>query len=225
MKKITMEQGKLYFKTYLADYCALTRRYFYSMGGQGRYYDKNYVSHPENRLKRRTKGIQTEAPKWARYCFYGKEKIQSIPVYEKPIWLLAVQEKNTRFIVGAQMKQKLDSRGGKYPTWFDSRPLLQQVLKKHGTPYGLIADGTILNQHHNPYGNHWLDGIQAIERAESYSYIASLESFFRILQRNMRTDLTQENLDAFVHHWNHERKLRAFGKTPSQLMYELELIV
>jgi hypothetical protein len=191
------------------------------MGGQERYYNKNYVPNPQNRNKRR-KGVQVEAPKWSRYCFYGKEKIWNIPVYDKSIFCFTIMEKNTRFILGSWLKQKPNAKISRYPVWFDSRPCLKEAISKYGLPYGLITDGLVIEQCTN--GKNYLEGIEAVVRAETPHYIASLEAFFGILQREMRTELTQENLNKYVEFWNNQRVLSTLGKTPKQLWKEIEFL-
>ena len=39
-------------------------------------------------------------------------------------------------------------------------------------------------------------------KAENPRYAASLESFFARIQYELRTDLTEENLDNYVQRWN-----------------------
>lgn len=51
-----------------------------------------------------------------------------------------------------------------------------------------------------------LRNIPAVVRAEHPRWIASLESFFARIQYEMRTDLTQENVERYVEWWNNKKR-------------------
>ena len=49
---------------------------------------------------------------------------------------------------------------------------------------------------------------------------STLEAFFGRLQYEFREDLTQKNLDNWVHYWNFEKEMSALkGKTPASIYY------
>ncbi len=78
-----------------------------------------------------------------------------------------------------------------------------ETFEKHGKPYGFISDGQILKRYATE-----LVGIRTI-RAKLPKYMASLESFFSRLQFDMRTELSQEELERYVDFWNstHAREI------------------
>jgi hypothetical protein len=183
---------------------------------------KNYIPNPQNRLKRRNRGIQTECPKWARWVYssnsYSCEKTRFIPTFDNKVWLFAIMEKHSRLIVHACLRKQESRKYTRYPVWFNLHDCLTETFEEYGLPFGFISDGLVLKYQRE------LCGIEAIQRAESPRYIASLESFFGILQREMRTDLTQIELDKYIRYWNEQRVLSTIGKTPKQLWDSIDFL-
>jgi hypothetical protein len=201
-----MESGRLLFKVYLADFCQLTTRTLKG-GWNQRHYDPSYISNVHNRNRRR-KGIQAQIPKWIRYFYktnrYDKQD-EKVTVYDRPIWLFAIQDKETKMILHACIKQDPSySEYSHFPNFFDVRNCLLEVFNRYGKPYALISDGQILRRYKSE-----LDGIKLV-RAENPRYMASLESFFARIQYEMRTELNQKNLDEYVKFYNSTKHVGSY---------------
>ncbi|GEM_PF-2324502 len=201
-----METGKLYYKIWLADFCQLTTRPQAKSAWNKKHYSPDFEPDVKNRGKRKV-GIG-HIPKWIRYAFRGTKyqisKVESIPVYPSPIWIFVIEDRDSKRILHACLRQEeKPSYYSHFPNFFDIRACLLETFEKHGKPYGFISDGQILKRYATE-----LVGIRTI-RAKLPKYMASLESFFSRLQFDMRTELSQEELERYVDFWNstHAREI------------------
>jgi hypothetical protein len=200
-----METGRLLFKVWLADFCQLTTRTLKG-GWNQRHYNPNFLPNVHNRSKRRK--LTGQIPKYVRYFFrpnrYGKQD-EKVTVYDRPIWLFAIQDKETKMILHACIKQDPSySEYARFPSFFDVRNCLLETFDKYGKPYALISDGQILRRYKNI-----LNGIRLVW-VENPRYLASLESFFARIQYEMRTELNQKNLDEYVRFYNSTKHVGSY---------------
>jgi len=91
---------------YHADFCALTKR----MGFPVRHH-KMYSMNPPKKDKRRAKKGATYYPKYANYLYRNSnlvehQEIDHIKTYKKPIYMFAIQDSFSRFIVHACLKEQ-----------------------------------------------------------------------------------------------------------------------
>jgi hypothetical protein len=145
-------------------------------------------------------------PKWIRYYFRKGSFIlgnSEIKAYRRQIELFAIQDRFSRFILHACIKESPSERFTNYLNWFDTRPCFLETFKRFGYPTELIADPFLVK---NPKKNRYLkENILFVTPAEHPASVASLDSFFGRLQFELRADLTERNIRRYVNFWNYQR--------------------
>jgi hypothetical protein len=86
-----------------------------------------------------------------------------------------------------------------------------------GRPFELILDGQIYHCYQKKLENEV--GILT-SSAVGKTLLTPLDSFFGRLIFEMRSDLTNKNLEKYIHYWNFERKHSALNyHTPSEVYF------
>jgi hypothetical protein len=200
---------------YFADFCQLTTRTLKG-GWNQRHYNPDYLPNVHNRSKRRK--LTGQIPKYVRYFFrpnrYGKQD-EKVTVYDRPIWLFAIQDEFSRFIVHACLKEQPISHFTNFPYWFDTLGCYKDAFSRYGKPFSILIDGYIF-QNQKKIREFLRESCSDIKPIEHPSMISSLERFFLAVQYEMRLELTQENLNSYINWYNFERPHTALnGYTPA----------
>lgn len=197
---------------YYADYCALTKR----MGFPVRHY-AIYSKNPPKKAERHAVKNATYYPKYSHYLYRNSNlspypKTDQIKAYDKPIYMFAIQDSFSRFIVHACLREQPTSNFRYLHSWYKVEDCFREAFEEYGKPFELVIDRTIKHD----YGRMLQDYCTIITGADHPAYSASLERFFLSVQYEMRTELTQENLEKYIHFYNLQRPHSALeGYTPA----------
>ena len=197
---------------YYADHCALTKR----MGFPVRHY-KMYNNNPPKKDKRQPVKNATYFPKYSHYLYKTSnlspyQDTDTIKTYDKPIYMFAIQDSFSRFIVHACLKEQPTKDFRYTHSWFNVNDCFKETFEKYGKPFEFVIDRSL---QHN-YLRSLKKTCQIITGASHPAYIASLERFFLSVQYEMRTELTKENLRDYVDFYNFHRPHQALnGYTPA----------
>ena len=212
-------------QVWLTDFCQLTRRFAFSNMSRRRY-DKTIA--PQKHGEWHEKGIKEDAtyyPKFSRYAFKGKGKpIDKIRIYPKPIYMFAIQDAYSRFIIHACLRECPNEFIGTMPHWFKLDECFQEAfeyqepLKRLGLPFEFIMDSMIYHDYLKK-----LQGKAFIHkqvRPSNHFLLSPLDAFFGRIQYEMKGDLTSRNLSKFIDFYNYERPHSALkNKTPSDYFF------
>ncbi|WP_455279607.1 hypothetical protein [[Eubacterium] cellulosolvens] len=120
---------------YHADYCALTKR----MGFPVRHYAM-YSNNPTNKPKRHASQGATYFPKYSRYIYKNSnlspyQNAEYIKTYNKSIYMFAIQDSFSRFIVHACLREQPDSNFRYIHSWFNVEDCFKEAFDKYGKPF------------------------------------------------------------------------------------------
>ncbi len=158
---------------YRADYCALTKR----MGFPVRHYAL-YSNNPPKKSKRQVSQKATYFPKYSNYIYKNSNlspypNTEHIKTYDKPIYMFAIQDSFSRFIVHACLKEQPDNNFRYTHSWFKIEDCFKEAFDKYGKPFEFVIDRTL---EHN-YKKALEKICPEITGASHPAYKASLERF------------------------------------------------
>jgi hypothetical protein len=138
--------------------------------------------------------------------------------------MFAIQDSFSRFIGHACLREQPTSDFRYLHSWYKIKDCFKETFEQYGKPFEIVVDRTI--QH--DYSKKILeDKCVIVTGADHPAYSATLERFFLSVQYEMRTDLTQENLEKYIHFYNFKRphSVEEFGSILvfNSLSYVLEL--
>ena len=221
---------------WVADFCFLTRRMpkkFHDF----RKYKVNHIPRPRGNIKIDIGENVVFVPKWIRWNYdtsqfnkwdrHEYKPSNRIKIYDRPIVLFAVQDVASRFIIHAHLKEspkEFVNRSYGYPYWFNLDECFKTALTNLPFPcHNFFALDAVI---HRVYSKkilswNWNWEKETIAINDSIKFLGStLEGFFSRLQYEFREDLTQKNLDKWIHYWNYERDMPALKhKSPSSIYY------
>jgi hypothetical protein len=203
---------------YLADTACLVKRYAQLHGGLDRLYDKNYK--PKSKNITHNKFSNVFFPKWSRYSFrvskYTNKEISEIPIYRNALYCFAIQDAWSRKILCAKLGQSTAiSRGIPSYNKFDLAQSLKETFSEYGKPLSIVVDKVIRLRYSHLLHANCPNVIEAVHPSK----IGSLENWFGQLLFNMKTRLTQEELDSYVKWWNNKPHSALLGLTPNQAWF------
>lgn len=220
-----------------ADFSFLTRRFAYTNRPRNRYEDVKPMKHGsyhERGLKRNP----TFYPKWSRYAFRGLDKhrpVKSIPIYSRPVLLFAIEDAYSRYIIHACLRRSPKDYVNKsfaFPGWFklggcfeeafDHRKRFRKTgdrLVDFGRPISFYLDSNVYLWYRDILEDKALFLVRV--GPGNHNLLGRLDGFFGRIQYEMRTNLTQRNLDAYVFYYNFVRKHSGIGgQTPASLFFK-----
>jgi len=212
-------------QVWLTDFCALTRRFAYS-GMSRRYFDKSLA--PQKHGDWHKKGMKPNAtyyPKWSRYAFKRNENhTDNIKIYSQPIYMFAIQDAYSRFIIHACLRECPKGLVATMPHWFKLDDCFQESfsfqepLKRLGKPFEFIMDAMIYCDYVKKLqGNSF---VFKKVRTSNHYLLSPLDAFFGRLQIEMRGDLTNRTLEKYIDYYNYERPHSSLnGKTPADYFF------
>ena len=207
-----LEQVPLTRLRYLADWSALTKRMDFPV----RHYDL-YTKNPRKKAEGHAPKRATYFPKYALYLhrkskLSGYPSTESIKTYKKPIYMFAIQDSFSRFIVHACSKQQPTPDFKNLPWWFDFEDCFKETFETYGRSFEVVVDRFLSRR----YSKLLKSYCTILTEASHPAYSASLERFFLSVQHEMRAELTPENLERYVHFYNFQRPHSALrGYTPA----------
>jgi hypothetical protein len=179
---------------YMADFSSLTRAFPQPERTKWKY-DKNHVPKKHGDYKRIKD--RTYLPKYLRYT-----TVQNPSVYTNPIWLFAIQDRFSRFIIHACISIIQTDKAQYFPAkYFDLENCLKTTFSKFGNPCEFISDSDLFHREKPFLRQNCLFVRKAIKPA----YLASLDSFFGIFQREFRADFNSTNLKRYIDYYNFQR--------------------
>lgn len=220
-----------------ADFSFLTRRFAYTNRPRNRYEDVKPMKHGSYHEKGLKKN-PTFYPKWSRYAFRGLDKhrpVKSIPIYSRPILLFAIEDAYSRYIIHACLRRSPKDYVNKsfsFPRWFKLEGCFEEAfsyrkrfrkmgdrLVDFGRPISFYLDANIYHEYRDDLEDKALFLVKA--GPENHNLLGHLDGFFGRIQYEMRTNLTQRNLDAYVYYYNFVRKHSGIGgQTPASLFFK-----
>lgn len=197
---------------YHADYAALTKR----MGFPVRHYAM-YSKNPPKKVGRQAQKRATYFPKYSHYL-NRKSNLSRYPesdyikTYSKQIYMFAIQDSFSRFIVHACLREQPTPDFRYLHAWFTVKNCFSEAFDRYGKPFELVLDRSI--QH--DAGKFLENQCTVLTGSKHPAYSASLERFFLSVQYEMRTELNAENLNDYVKFYNFHRPHSALnGYTPA----------
>lgn len=199
---------------WICDFSFLTRRYAYSNITK-----RKYALNPEPSKEWRglwhKKGLKKNAtfyPKWSRYAFRGldeHEKLEQIPIYDKPIVLFCIMDLYSRYIVHAHLKQSpkdfVNQSFGFPSRWFGLDECFRESFR-NVRPKLIYSDSDIYHSFNQKFKHE--DMFWHSANDSNRVYLSPLEAFFFNVQFNFREDLTQDNLNNWINFYNSKRKMK-----------------